>query len=568
MSKPRKNKKNKETPAVRALQLEDLESILERTKTSTLSEEEREKLTSAVETLAFLTQEIERKGVTILRLRSVIWGLTSEKTKKVLGEAKSDDTALPDKEAQDSSSQDEDSAITGKAAKEGAKGHGRNPVEAYNGAKQEFIHHKEFCTKDACPICKNGKLHKKKPVKIVRVTGVAPLFATTYSLERFRCNLCGKVFVAEAPPEIGTKRYDETAAAMIAILKYGCGLPFYRLEQLEGGLGIPMPTSTQWDVVSEAADLLKIAHQELERQAAQGDVLYNDDTSMKILNLPFWEPERGEKRRTGIHTTCVVSTLDDQKIALFFTGRKHAGENLADLIAKRSEDLATPIQMCDALSRNTKGDFDTIVANCLAHGRRKFTDVAVNFPKDCLLVLEWLGSVYGTDAQAREEGLSPQDRLILHQEKSKPVMEELSSWMKKQLDEKLVEENSGLGEAIRYMQNHWERLTLFLREEGAPLDNNICERALKKAILHRKNALFYRSKRGAEVGDLFMSLIHSTELTKENPFEYLVALQRHPAEVKEKPGDWMPWNFREAMAAVKGDEENSESPSTKPTPDS
>ena len=90
---------------------------------------------------------------------------------------------------------------------------------------------------------------------------------------------------------------------MIAILKYGCGLPFYRLEQLEGGLGIPMPTSTQWDVVSEAADLLKIAHQELERQAAQGDVLYNDDTSMKILNLPFWEPERGEKRRTGIHTT-------------------------------------------------------------------------------------------------------------------------------------------------------------------------------------------------------------------------------------------------------------------------
>ena len=122
MSKPRKNKKNKETPAVRALQLEDLESILERTKTSTLSEEEREKLTSAVETLAFLTQEIERKGVTILRLRSVIWGLTSEKTKKVLGEAKSDDTALPDKEAQDSSSQDEDSAITGKAAKEGAKG--------------------------------------------------------------------------------------------------------------------------------------------------------------------------------------------------------------------------------------------------------------------------------------------------------------------------------------------------------------------------------------------------------------------------------------------------------------
>ena len=130
---------------------------------------------------------------------------------------------------------------------------------------------------------------------------------------------------------------------------------------------------------------------ELERQAAHGDVLYNDDTSMKILDLPFWEPEKSEKKRTGIHTTCVVSTVDDRKIALFFTGRKHAGENLADLISKRSEDLETPIQMCDALSRNTKGDFETIVANCLAHGRRKFTDVAVNFPKGLSFCLGRVG---------------------------------------------------------------------------------------------------------------------------------------------------------------------------------
>ena len=534
---------------------------MSKAKSKVLNDDDHDKLSSAVETLAFLTQEIERKGTSIRRLRGMVFGLTSEKTKKVLGEAEAAADSEPDQKAQESSSSsDEQSKTANKAPekeKEKAKGHGRNPVEAYSGAKQEFVHHEDFCTMDACPLCKNGKLYKKKPVKLVRVTGVAPLFATTYSLERFRCNMCGKVFTAKAPKGIGTKRYDETAASMIAQLKYGCGVPFYRLQQLEGNLGIPLPASTQWDVVSKAADVLETAHHELERQAAQGDVLYNDDTSMKILDLPFWEPEKGEKKRTGIHTTCVVSTVDDRKIALFFTGRKHAGENLADLISKRSEDLETPIQMCDALSRNTKGDFETIVANCLAHGRRKFTDVAVNFPKGCRFVLEGLGSVYGNDAQAREESLSPKERLLLHQEKSKPVMDELSSWMQKQFDDKLVEENSGMGEAIRYMRNHWERLTLFLREEGAPLDNNICERALKKAILHRKNALFYRSQRGANVGDRFMSLIHSTELVKEDPFAYLVALQRHEMEVKKNPEEWMPWNFRQALANIKNSAEDS-----------
>jgi transposase len=62
------------------------------------------------------------------------------------------------------------------------------------------------------------------------------------------------------------------------------------------------------------------------------------------------------------------------------------------------------------------------------------------------------------------------------------------------------------------MLKHWEKLTLFLRHPGPPLDNNICERALKKAILHRKNALFYKTVNGAHVGDVFMSLIYTCEL--------------------------------------------------------
>ncbi len=99
------------------------------------------------------------------------------------------------------------------------------------------------------------------------------------------------------------------------------------------------------------------------------------------------------------------------------------------------------------------------------------------------------------------------------------------------------------------MQNHWQKLTLFLRQAGAPLDNNVCERALKKAILHRKNALFYKTLNGARVGDLFMSLIYTCELNEVNPFDYLTRLQEHADEVATNPERWLPWNYRAAVTA-------------------
>jgi hypothetical protein len=132
-------------------------------------------------------------------------------------------------------------------------------------------------------------------------------------------------------------------------------------------------------------------------------------------------------------------------------------------------------------------------------------------------------------------------------------MTSLEAWMKGVLAEHKVEPNSRLGEAIRYMLKHWSELTLFLREPGAPLDNNICERALKKVILHRKNALFYKTLNGAHVGDVFMSLIHSAEINGAQPFDYLVALLRHHEQVAEAPAEWMPWNYTTALARAQED---------------
>jgi transposase len=434
------------------------------------------------------------------------------------------------------------------AAKQSSSGHGRNGADAYRSADKVPVAHQKLVHGARCPDCVRGHVYtQKEPKALVRIVGQAPLAATVYELERLRCNACGQVFTAEEPEGVGPEKYDETASAMIAQLNYGSGVPFHRRERMEELLGVPLPAATQWEVVEEAAALIEPAQQELIREAAQGEVLHNDDTGMRVLQMQR-EPS---DERTGVFTSGIVSTASGRKIALYFTGWKHAGENLADVLKRRVAELASPIQMCDALSRNTPkltNGVEILLAHCLAHGRRQFVEIAPNFPGECRYVLEALGSVYYHDAEAREQKLSPEARLRFHQEHSAPVMNELHVWLEAQIAEKKTEPNSGLGKAITYLLRHWKGLTVFLREIGAPLDNNICEQALKRAVLHRKNALFYKTLHGAEVGDLFMSLIHTCQLAGVNSFEYLTELQRHAGELAARPSDWMPWNYREALA--------------------
>lgn len=428
-----------------------------------------------------------------------------------------------------------------------SSGHGRNGAGAFGGARKVDITHQDLKHGDRCPECGKGNVYgQKEPKVLVRIVGQAPLAATVYSLERLRCGACGQVFTAKEPEGVGAEKYDETAVAMIAQLKYGSGTPFYRLEQLESQLGIPLPAATQWEIVEEAAELIQPAREELIRQAAQGEVIHNDDTSMRVLRLAR-EPS---DERTGVFTSGIVSTGQGWKIALYFTGRQHAGENIADVFKQRAAERQAPIQMCDALSRNAPKlppGVEILLANCLAHGRRQFVEVAENFPDECRYVLETLGQVYGHDAEAREQALTPEQRLQFHQQHSGPVMEQLHGWLEAQFAERKTEPNSGLGKAITYLLRHWRPLTTFLRAPGAPLDNNIVERALKRAVLHRKNALFYRTLNGAQVGDLFMSLIHTCQLCGANSFEYLTELQRHARELAANPAEWMPWNYHQTL---------------------
>lgn len=517
---------------------EELQALLEQARPS-LPPDGYEKLRAAIRTLGYVTELLEKQGTTLAALRELLCPASTEKTAKVFQRAGIETEKKPKPEGASQSSQSV------------AAGHGRNGAAAYRGAQKVRVPHASLKAGDPCPNpgC-DGKVYLlRDPGTLVRIKGQAPIAATVYELEKLRCPLCGDVYTAEAPEGVGEKKYDETAASMIVLFRYGSGIPWNRLEGLEKNLGIPLPAATQCEIVAETTVTLRPALEELIRQAAQGEVAHNDDTSMRVLSLDRDADIAPE--RTGVFTSGLVWIYQGRRIALYFTGRKHAGENLAEVLKQRSPDLPPPIQMCDALARNIPKlpePLKPLVANCNAHNRRNFVKVAPNFPEECRFVLETLGNVYGYDAQAREQGLSAEERLLFHQEHSGPLMEKLNTWCKSQFEERQVEPNSGLGQAISYLLKHWGKLTLFLRKAGAPLDNNLVERALKKAILHRKNSLFYKTRHGAQMGDLFMTLIHTCELNGVNAFDYLTELQRHASELAQNPSEWMPWNYRETLA--------------------
>jgi len=532
-------------PALIDLDVAEVKALGELTRT-VLDAKAHEKLKAILETFLWMMAELEKQNTTLERLRKDLSINTkkTEKTREVLkatGEAESPQG-------------NEKNAEESEKEKKKPKGHGRNGADAYEGAEKVCVSHALLKAGDPCPECEQGKVYVLHvPSKLVRVRGQAPLQATVYELERLRCNLCGEVFRAKAPEGVGEKKYDETSASMIGLLKYGSGLPFNRLERLGRNFKIPLPASTQWDIVKKAAIILAWVYEEMIRQAAQWDIFYNDDTSVKILQL-LKENQKIQqeipKERTGIFTTAIVATRGNHKIAVFFTGRQHAGENLEDVLRRRAAELEMPMQMCDGLSRNEPKELETILANCMSHGRRKFVKVVDSFPAECRFVLESLRQVYRHDAIARKEEMSPERRLRFHQDHSAKIMTALKSWMNEQLEQKKIEPNSSLGGALSYMLKRWEKLTLFLRKPGAPLDNNICERALKKAILHRKNSLFYKTENGADVGDAFMSLIYTAELCGVDPFDYLTQLLKHGDELQRSPQSWMPWNYRAAVAAA------------------
>jgi transposase len=313
---------------------------------------------------------------------------------------------------------------------------------------------------------------------------------------------------------------------------------------------VPLPASTQWQLIEEVGGAALHVFPILEHMAANGELIHNDDTTVKIIDIIRHNRFQPSKERTGMFTTGILSRTDQRDIALFYNGTIHAGENMEKLLKKRDANLSDVMQMCDALSRNIPTTFKTILCNCLSHGFRKFDDLKEFYPEACIQIIELIADVYKNEEKT--VGFTKQQRFEYHQLHSATIMNQLHEYISHQLNIKQVEPNDSLGKAMRYMLKHWNALTQFLRIAGAPLDNNILECALKIPIRGRRTWLFYKTEYGAMIGGVLTSVIYTCALANINPLDYLIVLQEHKKQIVKEPEKWLPWNYKDNLSSPIG----------------
>jgi len=311
---------------------------------------------------------------------------------------------------------------------------------------------------------------------------------------------------------------------------------------------MPLPVSTQWQLIDEVGGTAIPVFQVLEHKAANGNVIHNDDSHVKITDLIRLNRTSPAKERTGMFTTGIISRTGEHDIALFYNGTLHAGENLEKMLNKRIPNSGPVIQMCDALSRNIPVSFQTILCNCLSHGLRKFDDLKEFYSEPCMHIIKLIADVYEHDDKTK--GLDKEERLVYHQQHSAPIMESIHQYITNQLKTKQVEPNDSFKTVMRYMLKHWHELTQFLRVGGAPLENNIVERALKIPIRGRRTWLFYKTQYGAMIGGVLTSVIYTCALAGVNPLTYLTVLQQHRNQIVKEPERWLPWNYQNNLSSL------------------
>lgn len=523
----------------------EIESLIEQIRATNLEPGAKDKIERLLRTVLSLVELLQRRKTSIKKLRELIFGRRTEKHQRKNAEGKekkgqSEQAENKSPQASIDRGEPGEQSSTEQEGKSARKGHGHRAAAEFSGAKVVKCRHRELKAGADCPdpMC-GGRLYDlREPTALLQFVGNPLITATNYEREVLRCAKCQDRYVAPLPEGVKEERYDATCDATIAVMRYSGGLPWHRQAELQAMSGVPLAESTMWERCEATADAALGVYLQLMRQAADGEVMHTDDTRVRILSCL---KEDGEEKGRATQTSGMVVKVGDRRIALYHSGRRHAGENLSDLLRKRADGLAIPIQMSDALAANTSVEKDVISAYCLVHARRTVYELKETYPSECEVVLDAVGKVYKHETQAA--GLSVSERLAHHREKSGPVMRELKEWMEAQFSERKVEPNSGLGKALGYWLRHWDRLTVWLREPGTPLDNNEAERALKQFILMRKNSLFFKTEHGAAVGDILASLIRTCRLNGVNAWDYLATIIRNKSEARRNPHHYLPWNY-------------------------
>jgi len=423
------------------------------------------------------------------------------------------------------------------------KGHGRTPAKGYSGAARVPVAHPTLKVGDPCPGCGRGRLYAMESSDHIELTASPPVRATRFECEVLRCSACQMTSTAPLPAEASGEKYPPRVDAVLSLTRFQIGVPHNRLAQWQRWSGVPLAPTTQFERLEVMANRALPVFRQMERVATNLPLIHSDDTGARILELQKENVTREGKERTGIFTTVMIAGGlggASPTIVLYASGRRHAGENLDDLLRLRSPEVGDVIHMADASSRAPSFE-SVIVARCLTHARRYYIEADHAFPELCGHVLDELALVYRNDAATR--GMDPDERLRHHQEHSAPVMERLYAWIGKQSEQRTVEPNSLLGKAFRYTCNHWEGLTRFLKVPGVPIDNTFSERELKPCLRHRKNSLFFRTRAGAAIGDVLMSMIRTCVANRVDPLHYLESIGSHAAAARASPEAWLPWSY-------------------------
>lgn len=520
------------SPSFTDISPEELDALMERVTQArehqlTLSPEDCDLLLSALMTLAGMQEKLSDNDITINKLRKLVGMVQSSETLKSAITRKPKSTAKPNK----------------------PKKPKVNPV------KPEIQHHKhqELSKGDTCPECGIGKLYKTDPATFLRITGQSPLKPTQHVMERLRCNTCGAYFTAEVSADVTNdgechQKYGYSARALMAISKYYAGSPLFRQGSMQDLLGVSVTASTIFDQIEYLCNAVYPVFLHLMALAADAHHYHLDDTTHRILDQTSINKtgRDGKTRlRTGVYASGLIATITgEHTVVLFQTNIGHAGEFIDEILSKRAAELPPPILMSDALSHNQPSKAEVRTSLCNSHARRQFYDVHSHFPEEVEWVIEQYGQIWHHDTVAQEQTMSEQLRCEYHQVHSLPVMEEIRQWGQSHLDDDTIEENSGLGKAIQYLNNHFDGLTAFCRIPGAQLDNNKMENQLKLVIRDRKNAMFRKTQTGADIGDVITSLIATCAEAGVNVFDYFIHLQREHENVKLNPKHYLPWNFK------------------------
>ena len=214
-------------------------------------------------------------------------------------------------------------------AAERRPGHGRQGAETYSGAEHVVCRHETLAAGERCPVCGRGRLYRVAPGVDIRLDGHALLSAVRYVLEKFRCSACGQVFTAASPAEAGAEKYSARARAVLVLGRYYLGVPLYRLEGYQAMVGVPVADATQWDQIERVADCAYPVFEQLKTLAAQGEVIYQDDTHVRILSL-IAENRRTQaddtsEERTGMYTTAWSSSRVSTRSACILPGAPMRG---------------------------------------------------------------------------------------------------------------------------------------------------------------------------------------------------------------------------------------------------